>query len=55
MIETLLRIFRRKHEADDLRVAEAVSNLNMRMQRMLALHAQENIQPRPLPRASKAA
>jgi hypothetical protein len=51
----LLKIFGRKRKEEAALEKQASSNLNMRMQRMLALHTQANVTPQPLPKAEKAA
>jgi hypothetical protein len=50
----LFKIFKRRPEAEEAREAQAITNLNMRMQRMLALHAQANTEPQALPQVRKA-
>ncbi len=51
----LLKIFGRKRKKEATADEQATAKLNTRMQRMLALHLQANVEPQDLPKAEKAA
>lgn len=55
MALAILKIFNRKREAGAGLEEQAATNLNIRMQRLLDLHARANVQPQELPKAGKAA
>jgi len=51
----LLKIFGGKRKDEAALEQQASVNMNMRMQRLLALHTQADVTPQPLPKAEKAA